>query len=406
MTHFTVFPPEKPIRLNVKLPASKSISNRLLIMQYLSAFSFSIQNLSDAKDSQVLKDILIKNENEINVGHAGTCMRFLCALFAITEGEKLLTGSERMKSRPIKNLVEALKKLGAEIEYTEKEGFPPLKIKGKKITLSQIEIDASISSQFISALMMIGPYLENGLKISLIGQKVSNSYIEMTQQLMKNLGINVDYDSNIISIKKGFYTSTNNITVEPDWSSASFWYEIAALSKNSEILLENLTKTSVQGDKILIDIFSNLGVETIEQSKRILLKNVDLKNTHFNYDFVDCPDLAQPVAATMCALKITGRLTGLETLNKKESERVKSLCSELKKLNAEIISDDESFIEFKSFGHPLETPIINTFEDHRIAMSFAPLCLLYPGLEIEDPEVVSKSYPSFWNDLKQAGFQF
>lgn len=407
MKYFTVFPPEKPIIANINLPASKSISNRLLIMQHLSNNNFNIQNLSDANDTQILKDILIKNENEINVEHAGTCMRFLCALFAITKGERTLTGSERMKKRPVKNLVEALKKLGADIEYIEKEDFPPLKIKGKKIIQSEIEINASISSQFISALMMIGPYLENGLKILLIGQKVSNSYIEMTMHLMRNLGIAIRYDNNIIEIQKGSYESKTDLIVEPDWSSASFWYQIASLSKNSEIFIHNLSSKSVQGDKILIEIFSKLGVESIEKENGLLLKNKSIEATHLNFDFINCPDLAQPVAACMCALKLTGKLTGLQTLNKKESERVKSLCSELKKIGAEIITDSESYIELITFNNINNKKLfIKTFDDHRIAMSFATLSLYYPDISIENPAVVSKSYPNFWIDLKRANFNF
>lgn len=383
----------KVVRGEITLPSSKSISNRALIIKALSGLPFEIENLSTANDTQILQQLLAdKNRTTFDVGHAGTAMRFLTAYLAIQQGEFILTGSERMQQRPITILVDALTTLGADITYLKNEGFPPLKIIGKTLSGGEITIDGSISSQYISALMMIAPYIKNGLKINFEGQVASKPYLDMTAEMVKDF-------------KAGF-------VVEPDWSSASYWYSMVALAKDAEITLLGLKKKSLQGDSVVAEIFEKFGVKTdfIENGIR-LTKSSDfgLRTSDFQLNFTNCPDLAQTVAVTSAALNIPSKLTGLSTLRIKETDRIAALQIELTRLGFNVEVDGDDLIVNRHSGKSQQlnhwsSISVHTYDDHRMAMAFAPLSLLSP-ITIENPDVVVKSYPNFWEDLKNVGFE-
>ena len=383
----------KVVRGEITLPSSKSISNRALIIKALSGLSFEIENLSMANDTQILQQLLAdKNRTTFDVGHAGTAMRFLTAYLAIQQGEFILTGSERMQQRPIKILVDALTTLGADITYLKNEGFPPLKIIGKTLSGGEITIDGSISSQYISALMMIAPYIKNGLKINFEGQVASKPYLDMTAEMVKDF-------------KAGF-------VVEPDWSSASYWYSMVALAKDAEITLLGLKKKSLQGDSVVAEIFEKFGVKTeyLPSGIRLTkLPNFGLPASNFQLNFSNCPDLAQTVAVASAALNIPVKLTGLSTLRIKETDRIAALQIELTKLGFKVEVDGDDLIinshsgKIQQLNH-WSSISIRTYNDHRMAMAFAPLSLLSP-ITIENPDVVVKSYPNFWQDLKNVGFE-
>lgn len=405
---------------SIDLPASKSISNRLLIIRALTENQFTINNLSSAKDTLTLVSLLnrLKNdqkvENRWDTGPAGTTFRFLSGLLSITKGIHVLTGSERMKERPVGILVNALKELGAEIDYMGKTGFPPLRIRGKKLTGGEIDLDATVSSQFISSLMMIAPSMENGIKINFNSRPVSFPYIKMTAELMHNFGIEITLNDRSVKVYSGKY-SGKEITVEPDWSSASYWYEIAALSEEAEIHLQHLSKNSLQSDSEVSQLFEKFGVKTIALPSGLVLskeKNPSLPE-YFEYDFIDCPDIAQTVACTCAGLGITAKLTGLKTLRIKETDRITAMINELQKLHINCISDTndtlsilpKNFSGISPHSSSLLAPgFIQTYHDHRMALSFAPLALKTSEITIETPEVVEKSYPSYWEDLKKTGF--
>ena len=402
------------------------------MVKALSGLDIKISNLSDAKDTQILLQLLsAKGLTTFDVGHAGTAMRFLTAFLTIKEGEFVLTGSERMQQRPIKILVDALRTLGAEIEYLNNQGFPPLKIKGKKLLGGEITVDGSVSSQYISALMLVAPYLKNGLKINFEGQLTSKPYIEMTAEMMRYFGAELLWKENLIEIKVGEYVS-KDFLVEADWSAASYWYSMVALAKEAEITLFGLQQNSLQGDSVVVKIYENFGVKTeyFENGMR-LTKNSPL-TTHLSplcIDFTDCPDLAQTVAVTCAALNVPTKLTGLSTLRIKETDRIVALQIELNKLgyNAEVENDDLIIARYQAISLPNQTSLrgtkqslstkeialprstslaitgIKTYNDHRMAMAFAPLALLFP-ITIGNPDVVIKSYPNFWEDLKRVGF--
>ncbi|MEO6302997.1 MAG: 3-phosphoshikimate 1-carboxyvinyltransferase [Bacteroidia bacterium] len=405
--------PEHIKTTNIHLSGSKSITNRLLILNEVLNLDLHLENSSTSEDTLLLRNALkeIKNKNSatIDIHHAGTDMRFLTAFLSTKEGEWTLTGSERMKQRPVGELVSALQNLGADITYLEKENFPPLKIKGKKLKGGKIEIDGSVSSQFISALLLISPSFENGLELTLKNETVSWPYILMTLDLLSEFGMKVSTVSNTINVSQikneKQETGTKKFIVESDWSSASYWFSIVALSKNAEITLIGLTDHSSQGDSVLPEIFKQLGVtSTFKNNKLVLTKNSDVTDL-FEYDFTNCPDLAQTIAITCFGLGIKALLTGLKTLKLKESDRIVALKTELEKFgaNVEITVNSLTISETKN---PKQETIqtINTYNDHRVAMSFAPLALLYKSLYIQNPEVVSKSYPLFWEDLKSVGF--
>lgn len=396
--------PSENIKINIC--GSKSESNRLLILQAQFP-NISIENLSDSDDTAVLQKGLKISKGTVDVHHAGTAMRFLTAYFAATEGtEVLLTGSQRMQQRPIGILVDALKSLGADIEYAQNEGFPPLRIIGKKLLKNEVRIKADVSSQYISALMLIAPALPKGLKISLQGKTTSVPYIEMTLQLLRNIGISGDFEKNVISISAKETIHDNLMIVESDWSSASYFYSLVALSDDLQITLGSFSEESLQGDAALVQIYESLGVQTqfniSEKTISLSKKDTQLPDSLL-LDLANTPDLAQTIAVSCFGLGIGCRLTGLHTLKIKETDRLSALKIELEKLGASVQIDESSLNLEKSF-HLNPEVSIETYQDHRMAMAFAPLALK-TELTINKAEVVSKSYPNFWSDLKIAGVE-
>ena len=399
----------------IKLPASKSISNRALIIHALSGGVILPNNLSDCDDTTVIIDALQNNPHEINIKAAGTAMRFMTAFLSVKDGEEhVLTGTERMKHRPIGVLVDALRHLGADIKYAGEEGFPPLRIKGRKLEGGLLEVPGNISSQYISALLMIGPTLKNGLTLRLTGDVISRPYIDLTLWTMREFGADADWsDFETISVAPKPYKE-RNYYIENDWSAASYWYEMMALSthEDDEIRLEGLMDGSKQGDSSVRYIFSLLGVKsTFESRKEGVPTTVTLRHTNrcvprLEYDFVNSPDLAQTFLVC-CALKnVHFHFTGLSTLKIKETDRIEAMKKEMRKLgyvihdknNSELIWDGERCMPEIEGG-------IDTYEDHRMALSFAPASLCIDGLSINNPQVVTKSYPHFWEDIKSAGFE-
>lgn len=404
--NYIISAPQNIIRKSIRIPSSKSISNRMLIIRSLAGSRSPIQNLSDSDDTRVLGEALDNERDIIDIGHAGTSMRFLTAYLCTQPGEFLLTGSRRMKQRPIGPLVDALKQIGAGISYTEKTGYPPLRIEGGRLTGGTIGIDAGISSQFISALMMIGPMLEGGLTIRLKGDVVSESYIKMTLSLMNNSGAEARFEKNRITVPRGSY-SLKEFRVESDWSGASYWFQVAALLPGSEITLPHLSRSSLQGDAALVQIFDPLGIQSAFDKTGLTLRSreMDLPE-HVHYDFTGCPDLVQTLAVSLCALDIPFRFKGTITLRVKETDRLAALQAELKKLGYVLTADPQGeWLEWDGTRcEPEKTPHILTYHDHRMAMAFAPMAIKRGRIIIEDPEVVSKSYPGFWKDLEKAGF--
>ncbi len=384
--NYNVSHPSKIVECEIDLPASKSISNRLLIIKALCKKPFSIKNLSKAEDTQVLSNALSLKQKIINVGAAGTSFRFLTSYLSTLAGKEfILTGSDRMKERPIKGLVDALIKLGANIEYLEKTGFPPLKITGRNLIGSMIEIDSSISSQFISSILLISPTIKEGITLTYSKKIVSKSYIEMTLNLMGEFGISYKWEKNMIKIAPQKYIERNYV-VEADWSAASFWYEIAALSKNCKIRLNGLNKNSIQKDNLIADLFKGLALKSIFGNKTVLIKKDNLFYFPGKINLINNPDLYQPLKCTLFALNKTCEITGVSTLKNKESDRIKSIKEELLKISCNKYQ-------------------LNTYQDHRMAMSLAPLCLRYGSLQINNVNVVRKSYPEFWEDLTKGGFK-
>lgn len=395
----------------LKISGSKSETNRLLLLQALYP-EIKVENTSNSDDSKVMLNALASSHHPspitqtIDVHHAGTAMRFLTAFFAVQEGkEVVLSGSARMKVRPIKILVDALNHLGAEITYEEQEGFPPLKIKGKKLTKSKVSLPANVSSQYISALLLIAPKLENGLELNLEGEITSVSYIKMTLALLNEIGVKTSFENNTIKvIHNPSSINQNPIIVESDWSSASYWYSIIALSEiGTQITLSSFKQNSLQGDSALVEIYKNFGVESVFNSNEITLHKVEnLKSATLNLELNTCPDIAQTIAVTCFGLGISCNLTGLHTLKIKETDRLEALKRELKKLGATISITNNS-LTLEPSENINSNVCISTYQDHRMAMAFAPLALKVPII-IENAEVVSKSYPAFWEDVKQIGF--
>jgi 3-phosphoshikimate 1-carboxyvinyltransferase len=401
-----ISPPKKPVQDTIYLPSSKSISNRVLIISALEGKSGSLDRLSESDDTRVLQEALDSGPGVKDVGHAGTAMRFLTAYCTLEPGRIILTGSDRMKQRPLYPLIGALRELGAKIECLEKEGYPPVRITGGLIKGGAIDIDGGISSQFISALMMLGPRLKGGLKLSLSGQVVSETYIRMTLALMKDAGVMVSFDGRQITVPEMDY-HLGDFTVEADWSSASYWYQIAALLPGSILKLPHLQKGSVQGDSVLAGIFSHLGVTTRFGDDGIELRSAKGHATRrLDCDFIGSPDLVQTCAVTCCALHIPFRFTGTSTLLIKETDRIAALQSELGKLGYILSSGPRGeWISWDgSLKTPLARPVIQTYHDHRMAMAFAPLSIATGRIAINDPDVVTKSYPGYWSDLEKAGF--
>ncbi len=407
MESIQVFKKDKSIQGEITLTGSKSISNRALLIRALCQDDFEIQPLAAAQDTQTMVELLESNEQILDAGPAGTTYRFLTAYLSLQEGEQILTGSERMKQRPIGILAEALKKLGANIEYMENEGYPPLKIGSPTADFgknNRIEIPANVSSQYISALLMIAPNLPNGIELVLTGNIVSRPYIQMTLNLMAYFGIKYDWSGQIILIKNQAYQA-EKFTVEADWSAASYYYTLAAFADDCDLQLNGLFENSVQGDSALVKMTTHFGVQTTFNEKGIHLSKSTPKTGQFIYDFLECPDLAQAIAVTCGGLGIEGLFSGLETLKIKETDRVAALYNELKKVGVDFIEQENgACIVNKKAIKPALIPSFATYEDHRMAMAFAPLAMLLDVVQIEEPKVVGKSYPHFWEDLEKIGF--
>ncbi|NJX15930.1 3-phosphoshikimate 1-carboxyvinyltransferase [Tamlana crocina] len=389
----------------VAITGSKSESNRLLLLQALYP-EFKLENVSNSDDSNLMTNALSSEEKIVDIHHAGTAMRFLTAYFSIREGrETILTGSKRMKERPIKILVEALKELGAEISYEENEGYPPIKLQGKKLTKNKVSLQANVSSQYISALLLIASKLENGIELTLEGEITSVPYIKMTLALLDEIGIESSFIGNTIIVKP----TTNNqqpktLTVESDWSSASYYFSIVALCQpGTEITLSSYKEHSLQGDSSLVEIYKHFGVSTIFNGNSMTLKKEGNEGKPLALDLVNAPDIAQTIAVTCFALGISCDLTGLHTLKIKETDRLVALKTEIEKLGGEVEITDKS-LHLSASKTIKEMVPIATYNDHRMAMAFAPLALK-TNLIIEDAMVVSKSYPTFWDDLESIGFQ-
>jgi 3-phosphoshikimate 1-carboxyvinyltransferase len=396
----------KNIRGSLSLSGSKSISNRLLILQALSGQKSPLKNLSNSDDTLVLQKALSSNNATIDVGIAGTAMRFLTAYCAIQDTEIILTGAHRMKERPIKDLVDALCFLGADITYLEKEGFPPLRIIGKNLKGGTLSIKADISSQFISALLMVAPYFENGIQLELVGEVLSRPYVEMTLNLMHRQGVSHHWEGNTISISPGVYQNTIN-EVESDWSSISYWFEILALSVSGEIQISQVDENSVQGDQKVMDFFQSLGVaSSINNGVLSLAKKTNFKLPEYIvFDCVRTPDLAQTLAATACGLGVNMMLTGLKNLPLKEANRLVALKVELEKCGAKVKIINNEALEIIS-GVRFSSKDFNfeTYGDHRMALCLSPLALKSHSVLVDDAEVINKSYKSYWEDLKRLSF--
>ena len=405
----------KELNQTIQLPASKSISNRALVIHALTGGSILPENLSDCDDTRVIIRALRENPYEIDIMAAGTAMRFMTAYLSVKEGEEhVLTGTERMKHRPIGVLVDALRHLGADISYVGEEGFPPLRIKGRRLEGGLLEVPGNISSQYISALLMIGPALAKGLTLRLKGDIISRPYIDLTLWTMREFGAQADWsDFETITVKANPY-SERAYLVENDWSAASYWYEMIALSDNDddEIRLEGLMDGSKQGDSSVRYIFSLLGVKTIFETKAEgVPTTVTLRHSHrcvprLEYDFVNSPDLAQTFVVCCALMNVPFRFTGLSTLKIKETDRIEAMKREMRKLG--YVIRDVDGCELVWDGERCEPSMeagIDTYEDHRMALAFAPAALRYEGLRINEPHVVTKSYPHFWEDLKTAGFE-
>ena len=417
MKTITVSKKDKILIGRLKLPSSKSLSNRLLLIQALSKDQFRINNLSEADDTLLLQNLLqeirMKSSShsfvELDTANAGTVMRFLTAYLTLVPGKWILTGSDRMKQRPIGVLVEAMRSIGAEIEFLGKLGYPPLMIKGKPLKGGEISVDAGISSQFISALLLIAPGLPGGLSIWLQGQAVSFPYINMTLRLLNYFGIETIKERNKIIIPESNIRGKDYI-VEADWSSASFWYEAAAMADEVDLVLEGLRKDSLQGDAILVEIFQNFGVMSEFLKNGVRLTKVKKKLDGFYFDFSDYPDIAMAVITTCAALGLRGRFEGLKSLRLKETNRLRALKTEFKKLGLNLMPDSPSdSIPVIEFSNPMlksgSDLRIETYGDHRMAMTFAPLSLKLGNIKIENPDVVSKSYPQFWKNLSSLDFE-
>lgn len=405
--------PKKELKGHVKLDGSKSISNRALIIQALTTNPAAIHHLSTSDDTRALQNILDSKGAEYDTGAAGTTFRFLTALLAAQKKSCILTGSERMKNRPIGYLVEALRHLGADIEYLEKDGYPPLKFNPSDLDKNhELTIATDVSSQFISALLLIAPTLPNGLTLHLEGDMVSRSYIELTLHVMEYFGVSHEWDNHKITVPPQEYQS-KEFTVEADWSAASYYYGMAALVPHVDFEMEGLGENTFQGDGILPKLYEEFGISTHFTEKGIVLKkSKNIIPAHFEHDFIQCPDIAQTMAVTCGALGTEGLFTGLQTLSIKETDRIAALQNELGKMEVSFVKMPEKFSsqtqqEYYMVSGKVAFPekiSFPTYEDHRMAMAFAPLAMLHP-IQIEEPDVVNKSYPQFWDDLKKIGFE-
>ncbi|MGV3686898.1 MAG: 3-phosphoshikimate 1-carboxyvinyltransferase [Daejeonella sp.] len=407
---------EKKPSGTIYLTGSKSESNRALIMQAISKSAVHVKNVSEAADTVTLIGILqgkadgspesrAQSPQVIDIGPAGTAMRFLTAYYTLQDGEIILTGSARMKERPIGILVDALRELGAEIAYTEKDGYPPIRIKGPlKQKSGSVSIKGNISSQYISSLLLVAPLLEQGLELVIEGELTSKPYVEMTLAMLSQAGIKYTWKDNVISIPNQPYADSV-ISVEPDWSAASYWYAIAALSEEAELFLPGLNAYSLQGDSKITEIMANFGITSQFKDGGVCLKKEPKKIERKIFDFKECPDLAQTVIVVCAALGHEATFTGLETLKIKETDRVNALRVELAKIGVKLIEKNQTYKLDCSERDLSKSIKVNTYDDHRMAMAFAPLAMVLTELEIEDHRVVDKSYPHFWSDLESIGYE-
>lgn len=392
----------KSLKVTIELPSSKSISNRVLIMNALSSQPAKLGYIAKCDDTDVMVRALESDGSQVDIGAAGTAMRFLTAYYSQKPGTHTITGSERMRKRPIKILVDALNEAGAKISYAGEEGFPPLKIEGRKLVGGHIELDSSVSSQYISALMMVAPTMEKGLELELKGKLVSLPYILMTKQLMEQFGAKVDMKGNVISIAPQHYTA-KNMDVESDWSASSYWYEIAALADDAEIKLPRLYNPSVQGDSQVAKLFSPLGISTRFEGDSVVLTKTGKAIAHYDENLVEQPDLAQTFVVTCCMLGTTFRFSGLGNLKIKETDRIAALITEMGKLGYVVTEPEDGVLAWDGKRcEPAKDPQIATYEDHRMAMAFAPACLKIGSIKIQNGQVVSKSYPGYWEDVEKA----
>jgi 3-phosphoshikimate 1-carboxyvinyltransferase len=413
----------KSVKGTVHLTGSKSECNRALIIEALSNGKVKVENISDAADTVTLAQVLslkseagsLKNNKDlglstqdlrlVNIGPAGTAMRFLTAYFTLQDEEVILTGSERMKQRPIGILIDALRELGAQIEYLENEGFPPIKLKGSLVQLtSKISIKGNISSQYITALLLIAARLPFGLELHIEGELTSRPYVEMTLAMLQSAGIQHTWEGNIINIPNQKFAPAS-LHIEPDWSAASYWYAIAALTDEADLFLPGLTQYSLQGDSVITEIMANFGITSQFKDGGVYLQKEVKPLFRKIFDLKECPDLAQTIIVVCAALGHEATFTGLETLKIKETDRIKALQNELAKIGVKLIEKGQVYKLDCSGRFIPERIFINTYDDHRMAMAFAPLALLINEVEIEDAPVVEKSYPAFWKDLEKVGFE-
>lgn len=406
MNSVIVNPPTQPIRTEIRLASSKSESNRALIINALTQFKGQLENISSARDTQTMMRLLQSSDVVADVLDAGTTMRFLTAYFAVTNQHKTMTGTPRMCERPIGILVDALRILGANITYKQNEGYPPTELNGFQYSgQNHLTIRGDVSSQYISALLMIGPMLPDGITLELTGEIGSRPYIEMTLQQMRAFGVTheANWAAKIIRVPAQHYTPTH-YAIESDWSGASYWYSLVALAKDAEIELLGLKENSLQGDSAIVQIMEHMGVKSVFTKHGVLLTKIPAEKA-FAWDFTDCPDLAQTVAACAAVAGIEVTMTGIESLKIKETDRVGALQAELPKIGGELVELEQNtkyIVRRKAEmpDIPSSTPIIETYDDHRMAMAFAPVGMVFP-IEISEPHVVAKSYPSFWDDLKK-----
>ena len=395
----------KNLQGNINISGSKSESNRLLTLRAYTSF-FNINNLSDSDDTNTMISSLKSDNKEINIGHAGTAMRFLTSYYSsILNSSKILTGSARMKERPILILVEALNNLGADIEYIDKKGYPPIKLNGKLISKNIVTLPANVSSQYVSSLMMLGVSINEGLKIKLSTEITSLPYIHMTKKIIERIGGNVDVKPDEVIVKQLVSNKIPDQIVESDWSSASYFFSLVALSDNSDLTLSSFFNKSIQGDSRIVEIYKQFGVETNFHNNKIHLKknNIDLPDS-ISINLRDNPDLAQTIIVTCLGLGVDCKLEGLQTLKVKETDRLLALKREIEKFEVDTIAVSDQSITLKNNSKLKSGVSINTYDDHRMAMSFAPLSIINP-IFINNPEVVSKSYLNFWNDLESIGFK-
>jgi 3-phosphoshikimate 1-carboxyvinyltransferase len=405
---YTISNADKILKGEITLPSSKSISNRILIINSLSYSPYEIDNLSNSDDTKVMEAVLNANTNHFDVGHAGTAMRFLTAFLSKIAGEWTLTGSDRMLQRPIGILVDALRELGASIEYTQNEGFPPLRILGTSLKGGILTLDGSVSSQYISALLMIAPTIRGGLTIKLLNQIASKPYIELTLNLMMAFGVGHKFTRNEIRIEEQTYKPVR-FAVESDWSAASYWYAMAALSQECDLLLKGLHLQSFQGDARQAEWFSTyFGVQSRQVGNDVRLTKVKAGEIRIlELDFIENPDIAQTFAVLAVCEKLPFHFKGLTTLKIKETDRIAALQTEISKFGARLTEPSKGELAWDGTFEPTllnHTPVIETYHDHRMALAFAPAALVYPQIVILDPNVITKSYPCYWEDLKKIGF--